>query len=89
VREPGKGFEVLRGRCVEIAPQPFEVDRRCRGEDRQNGLGTHEPVGPQRRELPHWDTVAGDDIGRAFVEPAHDRATVVAQLTLGDLRHHE
>ena len=42
----------------------------------------------RRREFANWHSGASDNEGLATVEPPHDRAAVVAQLSLGDFPSH-
>ena len=43
---------------------------------------------PQGSELSYRHTVSSDDEGLSLVEPAHDLAVVVAELSLGDGGRH-
>jgi len=79
---------VLGSNGVQVTAKPSELHRRRATKDFDDCLGTRESVPPEGGELADRDAVASHDVGVATVEPTHDLATVVPQLTLGDLSSH-
>lgn len=51
-------------------------------------MGVDESMAPEGGKFANGVSVSGDDKGLAVVELAHDFATVVAQLALGDFGSH-
>src|SRR5919106_2551293 len=79
---------VLARGSVEILAEAPVVDPGSGIEHRHGGLGGHEAVPSQRRQLANGYAVAGDDECLTFVELAHDLATLVSQFSLRDLARH-
>ena len=85
----GTGAGVLGGDAVEVSAKPRQVDARSALEHSYGGVGIHEPVAPKRSQLPDGYAMSGDDEGLTPVQPPHDFATVVPELTLRDVSSHD
>lgn len=86
--ELGTRAGVLGCDAVEVGAKPGQVDTRSAPEHRDGSVGTHEPVAPQRGQLPDGNAMPGDDEGLTPVQSPHDLAAVVPELTLGDVSRH-
>src|SRR5438105_9969216 len=74
--------------CVDLLPEPVELDRGCAGEHQNGRLGRNEGTLPKRRQLPHWDAVTSHEKGLAPVEPPHYLAASIPELALRDRPRH-
>jgi hypothetical protein len=84
----GTGAGVLGGDAVEVSAKPSKVDARSASEHCDGGIGIHEPVASKRSQLPDGYAMSSDDEGLTPVQPPHDLATVVPELTLRDVSSH-
>ena len=64
------------------------VNTGCIAEERKGCVSAHESVPSQRRELADRHTISSHHVRFAEVQSAHDLATVIAKLSLGDLSRH-
>src|SRR5258706_3049299 len=87
-RRSGIGYNVLASPRIDVGTEAAGVDGGRIPEDGNDRRRRHESMAPQGSQLAYRHTVASDDEGLPLVEPAHDLAAVIAELTLGDgFRH--
>src|SRR2546423_414243 len=84
----GTRRRVLRRDAIELIAKTLGVDARSATENGDGRFGADKPMATKRGQLSHWNTVASDHEGLAFVELAHDLTALIAKLSLGDLAAH-
>lgn len=85
----GTRFDARIGDRVEVDSESFGVDHRRTVEQVGNRFGTDKALPAERAQLTDRLAGAGDDEGLASVEPAHDLAAGVAELSLRDRGRHD
>src|SRR5271165_6959115 len=80
---------VLGCDAVQVGAKPGQIDTWSTLEYRDGSVGIHEPVAPQRGQLPDGYAVPGDDESLTPVQSPHDLAAVVPELTLGYVSSHK
>ena len=79
---------VLVEDAIDVGAEPGRIDCRGSGERAHDDFRRDEAATPERDQLTHGRSVAGNDEGLALVERSHDLAAVVPELALGDLPCH-
>lgn len=74
----------FRTLCVEVGSKPCSVDFRFTTEESNGCFGANKTMATHRRDFADWHAVSSDYERLAFIEPAHDVATGIPQLPLGD-----
>ena len=80
---------VLASSPIEVRSQPVELHAWSTPECCHRRLGTDEATATQRIQLADRNAVPGHQEGLALIEPPHNLAAAIAQLTLGDFSGHE